>query len=472
MKEKHIFVLSILVLVITAFFSAGYHHIDEHIQILEFAGLKLNMTVADNLPWEYNYQMRATIQPSIVVLLFHFFNIFGINNPFTITIFLRLLSAAIAFLGMYMIYKSYNKSILDPVLQKWFLLLSFFIWFMIYNNVRFSSENWSGSIFLIAFALLNNKKFPNKFYYLYVGFLLGLSFLFRYQGGFLILGLILWYLLIKKNWGNTAFLILGIMVMIVLGIFIDRWYYGKWTLSLWNYFEQNIILDKVSDFGIKPWWFYFKDVFIRAIPPFSIVLILSFILVFIFKRKDILTWTIFPFLLIHFIIGHKEIRFLFPVIGFIPIVIITSIEIIQKKWNKLFLTNIFVRIFAKLFWVINIALLTIIVFKPANAQISLFNKIYTEYKRPAILYYLTDNPYRNIYYYKRTNLELIKINSIDNIDLVNNRKQLLITTDKAVVKDIKRHKKLIYSTFPDWILRFNFNNWVERTSRYYVYELF
>ena len=90
MKAKYIYIFSSIVLVIAAYFSTGYHQIDEHIQILEFAGLKLNMTVANNVPWEYQYQMRAAIQPAIVVLIFDFFNIFGINNPFTITIFLRL----------------------------------------------------------------------------------------------------------------------------------------------------------------------------------------------------------------------------------------------------------------------------------------------------------------------------------------------------------------------------------------------
>ena len=343
---------------------------------------------------------------------------------------------------------------------------------MIYNSIRFSSENWSGSIFIIAFALLKNKQLPNRFFYLYVGFLLGLSFLFRYQTGFLIAGLILWFLFIKKDTANTAILFLGILIIIVFGIFIDRWFYGKSTLTIWNYFEQNIIFNKVSAFGNEPWWFYFKDVFIRAIPPFSIFLILSFILFFIFKRKDILTWTIFPFLFIHFIIGHKEIRFLFPIIGFIPFVIINSIVLIQEHWNKAFIKNTYFRIFVKLFWVINIIFLTIITFKPANPQISLFNKIYADYNAPTIFYYVDDNPYRNIYFYKRTNLEIIKIGSVKKIDLAFNKTQLFITADTTIVKDIKLHKKLVFSTYPYWIMKFNFNNWLERTSHFYVYELY
>ena len=472
MKNKYVYTSGFIVLIIAAFFSRGYHHIDEHIQILEFAGLKLNKTVAENLPWEYHKQMRSAIQPVIVVFLSRIFNVIGIDDPFTITLFLRLLSASLGFLSMYLIYKAYYKSITDLTLKKWFLFLSFFLWFLIYNNVRFSSESWSGSIFIVAFALLHTKQSPKQRYFLYIGFLLGLSFLFRYQTGLLIAGLISWFLLVKKNAGNALFLMLGFLVAIGLGMLIDRWFYGKWTITIWNYFEQNILLNKVSGFGIKPWWFYFYDVFIRAVPPFSILYIICFILVFLFKRKDVLTWTLLPFLLIHFIIGHKETRFLFPLIGFLPIFIIKSIEIIQEKWNKAFPQNKYLKIFAKVFWVVNVVLLFVIAFKPANPEISLFQKIYSGYPEPVTIYYTEKDPYLNIYYYRRANLEIVEMDSVGRINWTDQKKILIITSDTTILKQIGDRKKLIYSTYPDWIKRFNFNQWMERTNYFRIYELY
>ena len=331
-KQNYIYLLSILILFVTACFSSGYYHFDEHFQILEFAGLKLKMTVATNLPWEYTYQMRPAIQPAIVVLLYKFFIALGINNPFAIAFVLRVLSAVVSFTGMFLIYKAFYKSIIDYAFKLWFSLLSFFLWFMIFENVRFSSENWSGSIFLIAFALLYTNQSKGKRFFFCVGMLLGLSFLFRYQTGFLISGLILWHLIIKKSI-NTLFLILGVLLLLGTGILIDRWFYGNWTLTTWNYFNQNILQNRVSDFGIRPWWYYLERIFIEGIPPFSLIYIAGFILFFVYMRKDILTWTLLPFLLIHFIIGHKEIRFLFPLIGFMPVIIIKSAEIIQERWK-------------------------------------------------------------------------------------------------------------------------------------------
>ena len=475
MKLKNVYILSGIILVIAAFFSTGYHHFDEHFQILEFAGLKLHLTTAGNLPWEFHYQMRSTIQPSIVVILYHFFGLFGMDNPFIITFFLRLLSAVVAFIGMYMIYKTYCKTISHDTLKKWFLFLSFFLWFMIYDNVRFSSENWAGSLFLIAFSLLNFKPHINRFSYFYLGLLFGLSFLFRYQVGFLIAGLILWYIFIKKNYVNVFILILGVLSMVGIGILIDRWFYGEWTLTTWNYFYQAIVQNKIVEFGSDPWWYYFEIVFLKVIPPFSIIIIASFIVVFIFKRNDILTWTIIPYLLLHFIIAHKETRFLFSIIGFVPIIIIKSVEIIQERWNLAFLENRYVKIIAKLFWITNIVALVVITFKPADNQISLYQKLYNDYKTPATLYYTTDNPYHRILdvnFYKRSNLELKKINATNDLNFDSSRKQLFVTIDKNAVNEIKTRKRLIYSTLPDWIMRFDFNHWVERTKCWYVYELY
>jgi GPI mannosyltransferase 3 len=472
-KVKYVYILSIVTLIITAFFSAGYYHFDEHFQILEFAGLKLKMTSAGNLPWEYVYKMRPAIQPAIVFVVFNMFHLIGVDNPFTVTLFLRLLSASLGFAAMYLFYMTYIKTINNDLLKTWYTLLSFFLWFIIFNNVRFSSESWSGSLFLIAFSLLNIKQLSNRSHFL-TGMLLGLSFLFRYQTGFLIAGLILWYLFIKKNIIKPVLISFGILLIIGTGILIDRWFYGTWTLTTWNYFNQNILQNRVSDFGIHPWWYYIERTFIQGIPPFSIVYISSFLIVFIYLRKDLLTWTLLPFLLIHFIIGHKEIRFMFPIIGFIPIVIIKSLEIIQTKWNATFLDKKYVQGFAKAFWIVNMIFMTLIAFSPADGQISLYKKLFSDYKTSSTLYYIDKNPFNrvlDINFYKRPDLEIVKISSLKDLDLNNGRKTLFVTKDQNAANDLFAQKRLVYSTYPKWIRILNFNNWMSRTNCWYVYEI-
>jgi phosphatidylinositol glycan class B len=281
--------------------------------------------------------------------------------------------------------------------------------------------------------------------------------------------------MIKKDIANTLFLILGVMVLFGAGILIDRWFYDNWTLTTWNYFNMNILQNRVSDFGIRPWWYYIERIFVEGLPPFSLVYIASFVLFFIFKRKDLLTWTLLPFLLVHFIIGHKEIRFLFPVIGFLPVIIIKSVEIIQERWNGTFPEHKLVKKSAQLFWIVNLIFLIMIAFTPADGQISLYRKVYSDYKGPATMYYTKDNPYNrvlDIYFYKRANLEIVKIDSIGKIELMSNRKMLFVTKDKDISNDLRTQTRLVYSSFPDWIRIFNFNNWMARTNCWYVYELY
>ena len=295
-NEKRVYLLSIILLILASIFSVGYYQFDEHFQILEFAGLKLNLTSADKLPWEFHNQIRASIQPVIVVYFYRFWELFGFTNPFFITFLLRLLSASISFVSMWLLYKVYNKKISNQILSKWFLILSFLLWFAIFNNVRFSSENWSGTFFIIAYALYFLKKRDNLLIFVTIGALLGFSFLFRYQVGFLIAGFLLWMVFIKKEKPlNITYLLTGISIIIFLGILLDKWYYGEWTFTAWNYFDQNILQNKVSSFGVNPWWYYIETFFIQAIPPFSLLFLLSIIYLIIFDRKNPIVWVILPF---------------------------------------------------------------------------------------------------------------------------------------------------------------------------------
>lgn len=475
MTVKTIYIISVLLFLTAAVFSVGYHHFDEHFQILEFAALKLGMTEASNLPWEYHKQIRPSIQPAIVVFFHSLFDALGIDNPFTISTFLRILSAILSFIGVHLLYRAYRREIEDVVLRKWFLFLSFLLWFAVYNNVRFSSENWSGTIFLIAFALFYLKQSPNKRHYLLLGTLFGLSFLFRYQVGLLIGGLMLWLIFIKKETiVNLALLASGIVVLFGVGVLIDRWFYGEWTISAWRYFEQNLLSDRISGFGTSPWWEYFKLTFIKAIPPFSIVYLLSVFIVFVFRSKDVLTWILLPFLLIHIFIGHKELRFLFPVIGLLPIFIIKAAEIVQSRWNYSFRNNTVSKIFIRGFWITNILLLVFIVFKPASHQIALYKAVYTQYPDPITLNYIESNPYHqilDIYYYKRQNLQTKKLNSIEELSFNSEGLCLFATQNPKELDDVKYRHTLVYTTFPEWIRKFNINNWIERTRFWYVYEL-
>jgi phosphatidylinositol glycan class B len=60
---------------LTAIHSNGFHHPDEHYQIVELAGLKGGWNTGANLTWEYDAQIRPALQPMIALGATIVFNI-------------------------------------------------------------------------------------------------------------------------------------------------------------------------------------------------------------------------------------------------------------------------------------------------------------------------------------------------------------------------------------------------------------
>ena len=473
---QRIYIFGALIFILTAWFSVGYNQFDEHFQVIEFAGLKLGLTEKANLPWEYDCMMRPSLQPLVVYSVYNIFSFTGITNPFLIAFIIRLLSAALTFLSIHVVIRLYAPEILNRKIYFAFILLSFFMWFIPYNSVRFSSENIAGRVFLIGLAWFFLRKENKMADYFFTGLLLGISFITRYQVAFMIIGFAAWLLVIRKaGFRNFMAFGSGIIVVSAIGVLIDRWYYGEWVLTTWNYFLQNILLGKASGFGISPWWYYIEDTFINAFPPLSIVYILAVLMYFYYYPKDILTWAMVPFLAAHFLIPHKELRFIFPIIGFLPVMIIKTTDLILKKKGYELLQHRLMKIIINLFWFLNMTMLVVLIFRPADDRISLYKTIYDNYSSPTKLYYTGDNPYHrakvDIYFYKRSNLVFQKVDSVQNIIPSMDTVSLVVTNKPGQQFGNKYNPVLIYSTFPQLVSHFNFNNWIERTFFWYVYEL-
>ncbi len=102
---RRIYLTAGLVFLLTAWFSVGFNHFDEHFQIIEFAGLKLGLTEKTNLPWEFDCEMRPALQPFVVFSIYKAAALTGITNPFHISFVVRLLSAMLTFLSIHMVIR-------------------------------------------------------------------------------------------------------------------------------------------------------------------------------------------------------------------------------------------------------------------------------------------------------------------------------------------------------------------------------
>ncbi len=474
--ENRIYAIAGAIFLLTAWFSSGYNHFDEHFQIIEFAGLKLGLTLEGNLPWEYGRMMRPAFQPLLVWIICKGLSVVEISDPFFIAICIRLFSAALTFGCIHLLIRLYAPEILSKKLYHWFLLLSFFLWFVPYNGVRFSSETISGRVLLIGLALFLLRKQIRPADYLMAGIVMGIAFILRYQVAFMILGFAAWLFFIRKcGISNIIIFVYGLILSFGIGVMADRWFYGQWVLTSWNYLYQNIFLDKASGFGVSPWWYYISETFLNAFPPLSIIYILAVFLYIWAFPKDVLTWTIVPFLAIHFIIPHKEIRFLFPMIGLLPVMIIKTADLLLQRKDGVFPERRSVKILTKGFWILNILMLIILIFRPADEHIALYRKLWRDYQAPAILYYMNDNPYHrakvDVHFYKRENLTFRKVDSTQQIQTGGDTIALLVIGKPSIPAERRFDPLLVYASHPAWIKKFNINNWTERTSFWYIYEM-
>lgn len=459
---------AIFVYFITAIFSAGHLHPDEYYQILGFAGYKLGLVPLDKLTWEFVNQIRPTIQVWPVVYLYKLLDLFGLHDPFLVAFLTRLFAATLSLIAAILFIRTFIGELNSKRKQQWFILLSLFSYLIVFNSVRYSSENISEKLFIIAICLLLlTKQSRNWLNLLIVGLLLGISFMCRFQVGFMIMGLMAWLIFIQKiNLRNFSIISSGILIGIIVCAIADYYFYGNWVFTPWNYFSANILAGKAASFGVEPWYMYLA---IAGFLPYGILYVFASIYFIIYRPKHIITWIMLPFIFAHLLVGHKELRFLTPLLAFMPLVILESLQIILRKYNWSFGKKLLKLNYTA--WIINCIVVIGVMFIAPAMQLRINKLIYTDYTTPTSFNYITEGG--NILdFYARQDLRTIAIKNPAEISCNKNERCLIALTCQETVNFGKPLSgKLIFSDCPAWIFKINFNGWLERTALYNIYEL-
>ncbi len=392
-KYKGYFFSGLLLTLLCAWFSTGFYHIDEHVQILEFASWKMGSTPGSGLPWEFHQQIRASLLPCIVYMLSKTLVFLGLYNPFTVTFLLRLFTGFASWLITCLLCLSLSKNMKTEKGKKLFILMSLFLWFVPFLCVRFTVENISGITFLYgAYILLRalEKEKNAVRAYIAAGLLFGTSFFIRAPLIIAILAFVVWLLKIKKaRWKNIFILLAVAFAAIVLNTAIDTWFYGEPVFTLGNFINLYVrhSTQGINGIGANPWWFYIEQFVLRISPPISFFLLAVFILGLYKNRKDPFVWVIIPFILIHSIIRHKELRFLFPVLFIFIYVSALGIDYLLTKntylkWHRYIYTVSLIIIFP---------LLLFRTFYPANVSVNYYRYVYNNISGKNIPLYVMQN---------------------------------------------------------------------------------
>ena len=467
--KNQIIIVGFIFHLLAAFFSVGYHQCDELFQVFEFAGYKLGLNAATDLPWEFHSQMRSGLQPLVVYFFTVICKALYISSPFQIAFILRIVQSIFSFTAMVLLLRMFEKELESPGLKRaiWFSGLLF--WCIPYFHARLSSENVAGTLFIFSLVITNRNSGRSFFV---AGMLAGLAFIIRFQTGFMVAGLLGWLLFIKKTpFKLVVISFAGFAAALSMGLLSDKWLYGKWVLSWWNYIDLNLFQDKASQFGREPVYFYLEQSFLQLIPPFSIFIIVAVILFWVRFYRHAITWITLPFVLLHFMVPHKELRFLFPILNFIPIMVIMSFQSLTKEnqamWNKKWIIR-----FALL---VNGCALLLFSLKPADNISFSLKKIYDETAGDSIvMLFNKSDPYNkqgSLNYFHKPGLVTISADSLRTFprnayfyshDFSSPR--VIIIKRRAFVK--------VYASYPAWFTHLNFNGWLERTVQFSIYKAY
>jgi phosphatidylinositol glycan class B len=464
---------------LAAFVSEGFFHPDEHFQILEFADYKLGGIPAADLPWEFGARIRPALQPAIALAFIKGFRAFGVVNPFAMAFGLRLLSGGLAILVYARFCQHTATGALEADSGKLLFFLAVVLWFVPVLSVRFSSEQWSALAFLTGVCLLpleTGGADPGLLRMAGAGVLFGLAFDFRFQLALADVPVVAWMALRgSRRWRDVTRVSLGAVVAVGLGVLVDRWFYGDSVLTSWRYVQINLLHGKAAEFGVMPWWFYGTTTFVSAVPPISVVLLALAAVGAWQQRRHPLTWAVAVFVLGHSVLGHKELRFLFPMILPVLWLVVCGWGHLQS-WRRVSRTT---AALIRLCIPINVVAFVFFLIRPLNQAVPTWHYVYDAttgtphvlYSDLPSLYRLTAGPAE---FYRAPALTDRSVPSLD-----------VVGTPAAPVApgDFWLQRRLgplpsvsgyeaepVFRHIPTWMLWLDPTHWQERTPIWTVYR--
>jgi phosphatidylinositol glycan class B len=431
---------------ITSYTNFGHLCGDEYSQIFEFAAWKLGYVGHEDLRlWEFDSQMRPSVQIWAVVEVYRLLGLIsGEVNPFAVNYLIYFFSALLAIVSILVFTGAFIQRV-TPKYRDHFVILSLFSWLVLYTNPHFNSENLCGHFLLLGTGLLYARiDNPSWRRLLVAGLFLGLSFCCRFQAGFAILGLMAWFFITawKRSQMASWVLLMASLLLTVafFNVMLDHWFYGHWVFSPYNYYVQNIAtgtMNRAS--GTSPWFAYLFLVAMYA--PFGPAYVVAFFHQVIRQRFDILTWIITPFVLFHVLIGHKEVRFLLPMLGFMPVLIMVALEDYRTRYRFL---DSHLETIIKITWIVNLVM-CISLLIPTATEIGGWRYLHDHYKKPTILYF-QPSVHQKLLYYKSPNLQVVDWKSGEPTPCPPGHNVVIAFGNKS--KEPKSAFPLVYTFFP------------------------
>ena len=439
--------------------------------------MKLGNSPAEELPWEYDKKIRPVVQVSFAMVVIRSLQQISITSPYTQALVLRCITALLILLTSTFFIRKTRYLFTDLKQEKWYILSSYFLWFLPFLSARFSSEIWSGVFFLWMISLYLEKDTSKRNVFL-MGFLAAVSFLFRFQIAFALFGFFSWlfFMRVESKRFYLKYITAFIMVLI-FGFLLDSWFYETLTFTPFNYLNEFIATNDKSNYGASPWYYYLEKIITFPRLFIGIPLFISLLFFFIKNPKNMFTWILVSFLFFHSIVGHKEERFMFPMVFMFPLIL--SFGYSKYLHNRK--PKVIFRVVLVLFFAVNFFLIFLMSTKGAGrGRLVIAEYVYEHYQDKDIdlIYttkgYLFEDPSGPLFmnFYKQQKLHTIEVSNLCEISTIlnenKNEKLVVIELGDLLQNDCLNMDNAIFlkESLPirkEWILAMN--NFGFKTSK-------
>jgi GPI mannosyltransferase 3 len=490
---------SAVLFLICSIFSTGTHNPDEYFQTVEFASTKLGLTNPAELPWEYREQMRSWLQPAVYVGVARAAAEFGIHRPLTLLFLFRLATALAAWSSLWALVVAGRRWIADEAERRQLYAIAAFLWLLPFLGVRTSTESFATSALCFGIAALTwRATLPGRggrFWLAVLGGLaFGVCFEFRYGSGVMAAGAGLCYLRpAQQRLSLFAGLVLGGLTALALGAAADWWGYGHPTFPAFSYAYQNFVLGRSArEFGTAPFFAYLYLPLQEAGPlaPLVFTLLVATVTAWVARPGHVLTWASAPYVVLLSIAGHKEARFLFPLIPFLPFFVIFALYSEQATAVGTRLASFVHWLLSdwrlKVAYLLNFGGLLSVILLPQGANFPLYQLIENESyatRGPldiVVVHSPENMPYdyvgHHMAFIEPKNLRLILNPAVAQLEARQSRGEAFFALIDIPPRQpepaawIRSRCAFIWSTWPRWLEAFDFFQWVERSHSWEFYR--
>ena len=227
---------------------------------------------------------------------------------------------------------------------RWALFCQALSWFVFFSAPRTLSNNVEALLTVAAFyhypyspQALSHRPSETRRHWVYV-FVASLSAVMRPTAALQFVPLVVNHLMyifeIARQKPSRAVLIclrLGATASLVLyaSIWLDSWFYGRWTFSAWNFAYVNVLRGVGSFYGTHPWHWYFT----QGIPVvFSALLLPVLFGMWQCRKWPLLQITIGFTVITYSLLSHKEFRFIY---GIVPLAMVLAGTGMATIWQNL-----------------------------------------------------------------------------------------------------------------------------------------